>query len=41
VLVALLAIATELIFGLAARVSTPRTASRGKEPVSEHAEEPA
>lgn len=41
VLVALLAIATELIFGLAARLSTPRTASRGQEPVAERAEEPA
>jgi osmoprotectant transport system permease protein len=32
VLVALLAIATELVFGVAARLSTPRTATSGKEP---------
>jgi len=40
ILVASLAIATELIFGLAARLATPRTTSRDEEPTHGRGKEP-
>jgi osmoprotectant transport system permease protein len=40
ILVASLAIATELIFGMAARLATPRTTSRDEEPTHGRAKEP-